>query len=159
MSKTSNHVQTMKFMISFAFVLLLSNLHSQTIQTLTKGPVKPSKPGEMVELVDRHSEDVNSQPKNMIAVFIGTVKSIKRTYHKEGEFDFIRFRVDTILQLDTAKDRSSYDRFLCRQRKKAFVMDEPSKHRYKVGSKYKVFIDRWNVDYYSSNPNLTFELK
>lgn len=141
-------------MIPFVFVLLLSNLYSQTTRTAYH-----SFPGKTDTLEERHSANGNSQTKNMIAVFIGTVRSIKRTYHKEGEFDFIRFKVDTILQLDTAKDRSSYHRFLCRHRKRAFVMDSPSKHPYKVGSKYKVFIDRWNVDYYSSNPNLIFELK
>lgn len=149
----------MKIMIPLVFGFLLSNLHSQTSQTLTEGPFSHAYPGEIAKWVDQHSADRNSQTKNMIAVFIGTVKSIKRTYHKEGEFDFIRFRVNTILQLDTAKERSSYDRFLCRQRKSAFVMDAPSKHRYKIGAKYKVFIDSWNVDYYSSNINLTFELK
>jgi hypothetical protein len=100
------------------------------------------------------SDGGHLETKESLAIFIGTVNSIKRKNFKEGEFDLITFKIDSIIKLDTKTEINDI-RFLTKVRKKAVVMDDPLKHRFKIGIKYIVFLDFYNVDYYSSNQQLT----
>lgn len=93
---------------------------------------------------------------NSYAVFIGTVKSIERENWKEGAFDAIRFKVDSIIQYDE-KVSANFKIYLNKKRKNAVLMDSPTKHNFEVGLKYLVYANCCNVDYYYSNPYLTSE--
>lgn len=92
--------------------------------------------------------------KESLAIFIGIVRSIERENLKEGTFDLITFKVDSIVKFDT-EIQFKDNRYLNKTRKTAIVLDEPSKHNFEIGIKYIVYLDCCNVDYYISNQKLT----
>ncbi len=91
---------------------------------------------------------------NSYAIFIGTVKSIEREHWKEGTFDRIRFKVDSIIQYDE-KILANLKIYLNRKRRNTVLMDDPTEHNFKVGLQYIVYANCCNVDYYYSNSYLT----
>ena len=83
------------------------------------------------------------------AVFIGTVIEIKHESLKEGSYDIVKFKVDTIIQYDTTTNIN--DRiFLNKKRRKAILYEEPSNNHFKSGVRYKVYVGCCNVDHYFS---------
>lgn len=83
----------------------------------------------------------------LYAVFVGTVVKIEKEPLKEGLFDKVTFKVDSIIKLDTTSGFNDRN-YLNKKRNKAILLENPTDNKFELGVKYEVYVGCCQVDYY-----------